>query len=158
MLKEILSWAMTLLTSTVRFCSHLGVLDLLNNCKAPDAGSHYGAIPGRYANRIGNATFTVDGVTYHTEQNDGSNTLHSGTNGWGFRHWNVTAVSTSSITFSIVDPDMSTNMPGTVYGKVTYTLSKKKWSIKIAATSPEKKTRMFQLSLVRAHILYKTPI
>ncbi|KAF8425318.1 galactose mutarotase-like domain-containing protein [Tirmania nivea] len=106
----------------------------------PGARRHYGAIPGRYSNRIGNATFTVDGVTYHTQKNDGPNTLHSGTNGWGYRHWNVTAVSQSSITFSIVDPDMSTNMPGTVYGKVTYTLSAKKWSIKIEASSPEKKT------------------
>ena len=127
---------------------------LLNNRKAPDAGSHYGAIPGRYANRIGNGTFTIDGVTYHTQQNNGPNTLHSGTNGWGFRHWTVTAASGNSITFSIIDPDMSTNMPGTVYGSVTYTLSEKKWSIKMEATSPEKKTRMFQPSLAQTQISY----
>jgi len=107
----------------------------------PDAGSHNGAVPGRYVNRIGNAQYPIDGVIYHTEKNDGNNTLHSGTNGWGFRHWNVTAVSSSSITFSIIDPGHSSlGMPGTVYGKVTYTLTANKWSIKMEATSPEKKS------------------
>lgn len=105
--------------------------------------SHYGSVPGRYANRIGNATFTVDGKTYHTQKNDGENTLHSGTNGWGYRTFNVTKVSKNSITFSMIDPDMSTGMPGTVYAWITYTLSAKKWSIKMEANSPEAKTRKF---------------
>ncbi|KAF8470712.1 galactose mutarotase-like domain-containing protein [Kalaharituber pfeilii] len=106
-----------------------------------DAGSHNGAVPGRYAGRIGNATYSIDGVTYHTEQNDGPNTLHSGTNGWGYRKWNITAVSSNCITFSIIDPHMSSEgMPGTVIGKVTYTLGTKKWKVYMEAISPEKKS------------------
>lgn len=42
----------------------------------------YGAIPGRYVNRIANHTYKMDGVRYYTEANDGNGTLHSGLNGW----------------------------------------------------------------------------
>lgn len=100
----------------------------------------YNAIPGRYANRIGKAQFTIDGVTYHTEKNDGPNTLHSGSHNWSYRFWNVTDVTESSITFSMHDPANSTGMPGRVEASVTYSLSKNTWSIVMDATSPEAKT------------------
>ncbi|KAJ4305190.1 hypothetical protein N0V90_000721 [Kalmusia sp. IMI 367209] len=100
----------------------------------------YNAIPGRYVNRIGNGTFTIDGVTYHTELNDGPNTLHSGTNNWSYRVWNVTNVTGTSITFSIYDPANSTGMPGHVEASVTYSVSKNKWSIVMDAVSPDTKT------------------
>jgi aldose 1-epimerase len=100
----------------------------------------YNAVPGRYANRIGNATFKIDGVTYHTVANDGPNTLHSGPNNWSFRVWNITDVTKNSITYSIYDPANSTNMPGRVEATVTYKLSKNKWSIVMDAISPEAKT------------------
>lgn len=100
----------------------------------------YNAIPGRYVNRIGNATFTIDNVTYHTEKNDGPNTLHSGNNNWSFRTWNVTEVTKNSITFSIYDPANSTGMPGRVEASVTYSVSKNTWKIVMDAISPEAKT------------------
>ena len=40
--------------------------------------AHYGAITGRYANRIGGAQFTLNGQTYHLIANNGPNTLHGG--------------------------------------------------------------------------------
>lgn len=109
---------------------------------------NYGAVPGRYANRIGGAKFTVDGVTYNTPQNDGPNTLHSGPNGWGYRTFNVTSVSSNSITFSIHDPDMSTGMPGAVDALITYTLTSQTWKIKITAVSPDKRTRRLPVWLL----------
>lgn len=101
----------------------------------------YNAIPGRYANRIGNGQFTLDGITYHTPQNDGNNTLHSGPNNWSYRFWNVTGLTYNSITFSIYDPANSTGMPGHVEANVTYTLEAKTWKIKINAISPDVRTR-----------------
>ncbi|KAM7199483.1 Galactose mutarotase-like domain containing protein [Naviculisporaceae sp. PSN 640] len=88
------------------------------------------------------AQFTIDGKTYRTQKNDGQNTLHSGTNNWSYRFWNVTAVSTDSITFSIIDKEgESTGMPGTVLGNVTYSVAANAtWSIKMTATSPNVKT------------------
>lgn len=100
----------------------------------------YNAVPGRYAGRIGNATFTLDNVTYHTAKNDGPNTLHSGPNNWSYRVWNLTAMTNNSITFSLHDPANSTDMPGRVNTNVTYSLSANKWSIKIEAVSPDTDT------------------
>ncbi|KAF2191139.1 aldose 1-epimerase [Zopfia rhizophila CBS 207.26] len=100
----------------------------------------YNAIPGRYANRIGGGKFKIDNVTYTTPLNDGPNTLHSGLNNWSFRTWNVTNVTNSSITFSILDPANSTGMPGRVEASVTYSLEKNKWNIKMDAVSLDTKT------------------
>ncbi|PVH98677.1 aldose 1-epimerase [Periconia macrospinosa] len=96
----------------------------------------YNAIPGRYVNRIGKGTYTIDGVTYHTELNDGPNTLHSGTNNWSFRFWNVTDATNDSITFSIYDKaNSSQGMPGDIEASVTYKVSKNTWKITIDAKS-----------------------
>ncbi|KXX79359.1 Aldose 1-epimerase [Madurella mycetomatis] len=101
----------------------------------------YNAIPGRYANRIGNAQYTIDNVTYRTEQNDGPNTLHSGTNNWSFRVFNVTAFSEDSITFSILDKSNSSQgMIGDVESSVTYSVTNNTWNIKMTAQSLDQKT------------------
>ncbi|OCL07794.1 aldose 1-epimeras-like protein [Glonium stellatum] len=100
----------------------------------------YNEVPGRYANRIGNGSFTLDGVTYHLAKNDGPNTLHSGPNNWSTRFWNLTDLTNSSITFSIYDPANSTGMPGHVEANVTYFLEKNKWNIKMEAISPDTRT------------------
>ncbi|KAF1947715.1 aldose 1-epimerase [Clathrospora elynae] len=101
----------------------------------------YNAIPGRYVNRIGNGQYSIGETVYHTEKNDGPNTLHSGTNNWSYRVWNVSAVTNSSITFSISDASNSSlGMIGRVDASVTYSVSKNKWSISMDATSPEAKT------------------
>ncbi|KAK4183618.1 aldose 1-epimerase [Podospora australis] len=101
----------------------------------------YNAIPGRYANRIGNGQYSIDGEKFTTEKNDGDNTLHSGTNNWSFRFWDVTALSADSITFSILDKSNSSQgFPGDVKSSVTYSVTNSTWKIKITAESPDRKT------------------
>lgn len=100
----------------------------------------YNAIPGRYANRIGNGQFTLDNVTYNLVKNDGPNTLHSGPNNWSFRFWKVGKVTRNSIVFTLDDPANSTGMPGRVLASVKYSVSPRKWHIEIDATSPEVRT------------------
>jgi aldose 1-epimerase len=103
----------------------------------------YNAVPGRYVSRIKDGEFTIDGTEFKTEQNDGNNTLHSGTNNWSFRMWNVTASSRSSITFSLFDKEGSSKgFPGDVEATVTYTLDGPTWKISMQATAT-KKTRKF---------------
>lgn len=103
----------------------------------------YNAIPGRYAGRIGKARYTIDGVTYETERNDGENTLHSGTNNWSFRYWNVTAYTADSITFSLLDEsESSKGFPGRVEANVTYSVTNNTWHIKMTAHSFDNKTRI----------------
>jgi aldose 1-epimerase len=83
----------------------------------------------------------IDGVTYYTEKNDGNNTLHSGTNNWSFRTWDVTAYSKDSITFSILDKSNSSiGMLGDVYAKVTYSVDGNTWRIKMEGKSPQRRT------------------
>lgn len=107
----------------------------------------YNAIPGRYANRIGNGKYTLDGKTYLTEKNDGNNTLHSGTNNWSYRFWDVTEVTDDSITFSILDKaNSSQGFPGDVKASVTYSVKGSTWNIKMTAEALDHKTRMCSLS------------
>ncbi|KAH9992871.1 galactose mutarotase-like domain-containing protein [Xylariaceae sp. FL0662B] len=101
----------------------------------------YNSIPGRYVNRIGYGKYTIDNTTYTTELNDGTNTLHSGTNNWSYRVWNVTSASDDAITFAIQDASNSSQgMPGRVDGQVTYSVSGSTWKIKMEATSKDIKT------------------
>jgi aldose 1-epimerase len=57
---------------------------------------HFGAITGRYANRIGGAQFTLNGQTYHLIANNGPNTLHGGPDALDHRLWTVSPVPHSS--------------------------------------------------------------
>ncbi|KAI1438559.1 aldose 1-epimerase [Xylaria sp. CBS 124048] len=98
----------------------------------------YNSVPGRYVNRIGHGEYTLDGKTYHTELNDGNNTLHSGTNNWSYRTWNVSAVTNDSITFTVRDePFSEQGMPGLVLANITYSVSGNEWRIRMDALSPE---------------------
>ncbi|SPO07254.1 related to aldose 1-epimerase [Cephalotrichum gorgonifer] len=109
---------------------------------------HFGGVPGRYANRIKNSTFEIDGEQYHilpnehpTEEHpDGVNVLHGGPNGWDWRNFTVTAHTDSSITFSIVDADGDQGFPGEVVSLVTYTLTGMTWDISMVAVATTKVT------------------
>ncbi|KAI9642825.1 hypothetical protein NHQ30_008558 [Ciborinia camelliae] len=109
---------------------------------------HFGGVPGRYANRIKNSSFVIDGETYHVKANEhptednpeGIDTLHGGPNGWDWRNWTVVAHTTNSITFSLTDPDGEQGFPGEVISYVTYTLTDMTWSFKMVAFATTKKT------------------
>ncbi|KAH7040640.1 diphthamide biosynthesis protein 1 [Microdochium trichocladiopsis] len=109
---------------------------------------HFGGVPGRYANRIRNSTFTIDGETFHVNPNEhptpeapeGANTLHGGHNGWDYRNFTVVTHTDDSITFSIVDPDGEQGFPGEVISYITYTLHDLTWDFKMIALATTKKT------------------
>lgn len=103
---------------------------------------HFGGVPGRYANRIKNSTFEIDGETFKViaNENGGLNTLHGGPDGWDWRDFNVVAYTEHSITFSIVDPDGKEGFPGEVVSYITYTLGDMTWDAKMVAIATTKKT------------------
>lgn len=61
-----------------------------------------GPVIGRYGNRIANGKFELDSITYQLPQNDGTNTLHGGIEGFDSRVWSVDAVNENSIVLSYV--------------------------------------------------------
>jgi len=88
---------------------------------------HFGAITGRYANRIGGAQFTLNGQTYHLIANNGPNTLHGGPDALDHRVWTVSPLTVPdavAATLRYVSPDGDQNFPGTLTTEVTYTLTK----------------------------------
>ncbi len=102
------------------------VLGLNNLREYETLPGHYGAITGRYANRIGGAQFTLDGQTYHLIANNGANTLHGGPNALDRQVWTVSPLTVPNgvaATLSYVSPDGDQNFPGTLTTRVTYTLT-----------------------------------
>jgi aldose 1-epimerase len=84
----------------------------------------FGALVGRYANRIANATFTLDGKKYSTPKNDGPNTLHGGTEGFDKRMWDGEPLKgKSAVAFTYTSKDGEEGFPGNLKVKVTYTLN-----------------------------------
>lgn len=78
---------------------------------------------GRYGNRIGKGQFTLDGVKYQLELNNGVNHLHGGFQGFAFRMWEATPVEgdgMDKIVFHRVSPDGESCYPGTLDVTVTY--------------------------------------
>ena len=83
---------------------------------------HLGAVPGRYAGRIANGRFTLDGVEYRLTVNRPPHTVHGGTTGFGKRNWTLEAHSQVSAALSLHSPDGEEGFPGTVHARVCYTL------------------------------------
>ena len=82
-----------------------------------------GACVGPVANRIGGASFSLDGVEYVLDKNDGDNTLHGGFVGIDRLVWDVVEQSESSIKFQVVHPDGLGGFPGNKTISVRYTLT-----------------------------------
>jgi aldose 1-epimerase len=88
-----------------------------------DKEPYFGATCGRFANRIKDGKFTLDGKEYTLAQNNGGNALHGGIEGFNAKVWEVKAVLENSIRMQYVSPDGEEGYPGTLYCQVTYTLT-----------------------------------
>ena len=86
--------------------------------------SDFGACIGRYANRIGQGKFTLDGVEYDLPKNNFGHCLHGGPTGWQYQVYDAEMSDDStSVTMSITSPDGDNGFPGTVKANCTYTLT-----------------------------------
>ena len=103
------------------------------------ATTFFGALIGRYGNRIAGGRFTLDGHTYQLPLNDGVNSLHGGTKGFDRRVWDVEPFTGSTgvgIVLRYVSGDGEMGYPGTLRVTVTYTLTPRgTWRIDYAATT-----------------------
>jgi aldose 1-epimerase len=83
---------------------------------------YFGAVVGRFGNRIAGARFTLDGVEHRLPANNGPNSLHGGTDGFDSRVWTIHDRSANALTMSLTSPDGDQGYPGTLTATVTYTL------------------------------------
>lgn len=98
--------------------------DTLDGYLAPEP--YFGAVVGRYGNRIAKGQFTLDGTTYRLATNNGPNHLHGGVKGFDKVVWEAEPFDRdgrSGIVFSHRSPAGDEGYPGTLDAKVTYTLT-----------------------------------
>jgi aldose 1-epimerase len=96
---------------------------------------YFGAIIGRYGNRIANGTFTLDGKTYHLDINNPPNSLHGGFNGFNVQDWTAAPIerrryvgvklTRTSVAGEGGTTEGTTGYPGNVQVEVDYTLDRK---------------------------------
>jgi aldose 1-epimerase len=101
----------------------LGYNDVLNYGMAGDP--NFGAVVGRYGNRIDGGKFTLDGKTHELPINEDNNNnqLHGGKKGFGELVWDVESVSENSIQLSLHSPDGDMGYPGALDMTVEYILT-----------------------------------
>ena len=91
-----------------------------------DNEGYFGALIGRHANRIENATFEINGTVFNVGANEKKQSLHGGFCGFDKKNWNVTQSGTENepaIIMTITSPDGEEGFPGNLEVTVTYTLT-----------------------------------
>ena len=107
------------------------VTDFTNPPAGGSGDTYFGAIIGRYANRIANAKFKLDSTTYPLGNppgtpNNGPNLLHGGPNSYNTQVWQATPQTSAhsvGLKLTYTDPDGKNGFPGAVTNEVTYTLT-----------------------------------
>ncbi len=89
----------------------------------PESEHYFGAIIGRYANRIANGTFVLDGKEYALVKNNGENHLHGGVKGFHTVVWETNQISANKIEFAYVSEHLEEGYPGNLKVKVAYILT-----------------------------------
>ena len=109
--------------------------DTLEDYRKQD--KYIGALIGRYGNRIGGASFSLNGKEYPLAANDGTNHLHGGPLGFDKQVWTVEERKEDSLTLSLQSPDGQEGYPGNLSVRVTYTLTQEGLSILYWAKSDQ---------------------
>jgi aldose 1-epimerase len=87
------------------------------------AEPYFGALIGRYGNRIGHAKFTLDGKVYNLPANDAANTLHGGTKGFDKVVWTPRQLPDGGLELTYTSKDGDQGFPGTLKATVVYHLT-----------------------------------
>jgi len=87
-------------------------------------GSHVGATPGRFANRIKHGRFSLDGEDFQVDRNqNGQHMLHGGSKGFSKRNWRLLQSGEDFATFSLLSADGDMGFPGNLIAQCTYRIN-----------------------------------
>ncbi|UBU15616.1 aldose epimerase family protein [Nonomuraea gerenzanensis] len=130
---EVLTYGAIIRTLEVSGVNVVLGLDTLDDYRT--RSRYFGAVVGRYGNRIAGARFTLDGVEFTLPANNGPNCLHGGIEGFDSKVWTIAERTGSSVTLTLTSPDGDQGFPGTLTASVTYTLADDGLRIDYAAES-----------------------
>ena len=106
----------------------------------------FNCLVGRYANRITNATFNLEGVQYDLAGNMGKHHIHGGPKGFANRTWSGVEV-TNGVKFQLISTDGEEGYPGDVSVKAVYTLTNRTLKLKVEANT----TKTTPISITAHH-------
>lgn len=104
------------------------------NVTNSSGNTYFGAIIGRYANRIARGKFTLDGTTYSVPVNDGSNSLHGGPGGFHNVVWTGQEIP-NGVELAYLSKDGESGYPGDLHVSVRYTLQESVLCIEYSAST-----------------------
>jgi len=94
-----------------------------------------GASVGRFANRLENGQFTLDGETFQTDTNEPPNSLHGGADGFSEREWSVVAATATTVALRLTSPDGDQGYPGQMEVAAVFDLAPRTLTVTYAATT-----------------------
>jgi aldose 1-epimerase len=98
---------------------------------------YYGVTVGRYANRIANAKFSIEGTEFTLDTENPSYCLHGGPRGFHVQVWSIASQTENEVVFTYFSPDKEMGFPGNLQVKVTYTLTDDALCIRYHATTDQ---------------------
>jgi aldose 1-epimerase len=110
-----------------------------------DKTPYFGAIIGRYGNRIGGAKFTLEGKTYALAANHGPNSLHGGLKGFDKVVWKAKPLSGAALELTYLSKDGEEGFPGNLRVTVVYTLTEKN-ELRMDTTATTDKTTLCNIT------------
>lgn len=126
MVVMLMDWGATLLSARIPM-SDGSIREALLGCASPEQYSEQtaflGASIGRYANRIANSRFTLDGKAWALTPSQGENQLHGGPEGFDKCRWAITNQNDTEVTFTLTSDDGDQGFPGTLSATAHYRLT-----------------------------------
>ncbi|MFU0869691.1 galactose-1-epimerase [Kluyvera sichuanensis] len=122
----LMDWGATLLSARIPMKDG-SVREALLGCASPqqytEQAAFLGASIGRYANRIANSRYTLDGQTVELAPSQGKNQLHGGPEGFDKRRWAIASQNPTEAVFTLTSPDGDQGYPGELQATAIYRLT-----------------------------------